>query len=315
LKDFTLLCIGNEEDNITLTCTLSEDYPQTRPLWFNAGDDDIEPVSEVLEEFNSEIDEEKLEQMIKVLLARLCDAFRLHNPDHEVTASGDHNNESLETMQCDSDEEDVDVILDEVPSMESEDGIAKEKLKKLELIRQKQKPSAKSSPQATDRLMKDIKSIYKSESYKKEKYSVELQDDNVYEWRVALLEVDPESKLAKDMKEFKVSKIELSINFAHDYPFRPPFVRVVAPVIQRGYVLSGGAICLELLTEEGWSSAYSMESVIMQIGASLVKGEGRIIPNKRPEDVYTLSKAKNSYKNLVQIHKTSGWYTPPKADG
>lgn len=73
------------------------------------------------------------------------------------------------------------------------------------------------------------------------------------------------------MKEFKVSKIELSINFAHDYPFRPPFVRVVAPVIQRGYVLSGGAICLELLTEEGWSSAYSMESVIMQIGASLVK--------------------------------------------
>ena len=35
--------------------------------------------------------------------------------------------------------------------------------------------------------MKDIKSIYKSESYKKEKYSVELQDDNVYEWRVALV--------------------------------------------------------------------------------------------------------------------------------
>lgn len=30
MKDFTLLCIGNEEDNITLTCTLSEDYPQTR---------------------------------------------------------------------------------------------------------------------------------------------------------------------------------------------------------------------------------------------------------------------------------------------
>ena len=35
--------------------------------------------------------------------------------------------------------------------------------------------------------MKDIKSIYKSDSYKKGKYSVELQDDNVYEWRVALV--------------------------------------------------------------------------------------------------------------------------------
>ena len=73
------------------------------------------------------------------------------------------------------------------------------------------------------------------------------------------------------MVDFKVKQIELSINFASDYPFRPPFVRVISPVIQKGYVLSGGAICLELLTEEGWSSAYSMESVIMQIGASLVK--------------------------------------------
>ena len=78
--------------------------------------------------------------MVKNLLDRLCAAFRLNNPDNEVTGSGDHNNDSLETsMHCDSDEDDVDVILDEVPSTESEDGIAKEKLKKLELIRQKQK--------------------------------------------------------------------------------------------------------------------------------------------------------------------------------
>ena len=97
-------------------------------------------MSEVIEELNSEDDDEKLEQMVKRLVGRLCAALNLQNPDHEVTGSGDHNNESLETsMQCDSDEDDVDVILDEVPSMDSEDGIAKEKLKKLELIRQKQK--------------------------------------------------------------------------------------------------------------------------------------------------------------------------------
>ena len=41
-------------------------------------------------------------------------------------------------------------------------------------------------------------------------------------------------------------------------------------------MLGGGAICMELLTKQGWSSAYSMESVILQISATLVKGKARI---------------------------------------
>jgi len=41
-------------------------------------------------------------------------------------------------------------------------------------------------------------------------------------------------------------------------------------------VLIGGAICMELLTKQGWSSAYSVEAVIMQIAATLVKGKARI---------------------------------------
>lgn len=39
------------------------------------------------------------------------------------------------------------------------------------------------------------------------------------------------------------------------YPFEPPFVRVVQPVISGGYVLVGGAICMELLTKQVWSVA------------------------------------------------------------
>ena len=49
--------------------------------------------------------------------------------------------------------------------------------------------SQKSSIQATDRLMKEMKSIYKSESYKSGYYTVEPVDDNVYEWNVALVRV------------------------------------------------------------------------------------------------------------------------------
>jgi len=60
------------------------------------------------------------------------------------------------------------------------------------------------------------------------------------------------------------------------FPFEPPFVRVIQPVISGGYVLGGGAICMELLTKHGWSSAYSLESLVLQISATLVKGKARI---------------------------------------
>ena len=33
---------------------------------------------------------------------------------------------------------------------------------------------------------------------------------------------------------------------------------------------------MELLTPQGWSSAYSIEALIMQIFATIVKGKGRI---------------------------------------
>lgn len=60
------------------------------------------------------------------------------------------------------------------------------------------------------------------------------------------------------------------------FSFEPPFVRLVAPAILNGFVLGGGALCMEILTKQGWTSAYGVESLIMQIAATLVKGKARI---------------------------------------
>ena len=43
----------------------------------------------------------------------------------------------------------------------------------------------------------------------------------------------------------------------------------------QGFVMEGGAICMELLTPRGWASAYTVEAIIMQLAASLVKGQVR----------------------------------------
>lgn len=304
-----------EKEEFIIQCNIPEDYPNDRPLWFSDSEDDT--ICQVLEELGSpdQVEENGLEQMVVHLTKRLCEEWNLQVPDEVEADPANIINEMDDRLDAEgsSEDEDLDALLDEVDPVESEEGISQEKLQRLEKIRMKQ--SQKSSIQATDRLMKEMKSIYKSESYKSGYYTVEPVDDNVYEWNVALLKVDPDSQLASDMSRLEKKQIDLSIRFSPDYPFSPPFIRVIAPVINGGYVLSGGAICMELLTNQGWSSAYSIESVIMQIGASLVKGKARIFNQKRPEEVYSLNKAMNNYKSLVQIHKNSGWYTPPKADG
>lgn len=78
-----------------------------------------------------------------------------------------------------------------------------------------------------------------------------------------------------------------------------------------GYVLVGGAICMELLTKQGWSSAYTVEAVIMQISATLVKGKARIQfgpPKVCSQGQYSLARAQQSFKSLVQIHEKNGKY-------
>ncbi|XP_015248984.1 PREDICTED: ubiquitin-conjugating enzyme E2 Q2-like [Cyprinodon variegatus] len=174
------------------------------------------------------------------------------------------------------------------------------------------------SVQASDRLMKELREIYRSQSYKTGIYSVELVNDSLYEWHVKLRKVDPDSPLHSDLQVLKEKEgmdfILLNFSYKDNFPFDPPFVRVVSPVLSGGYVLGGGALCMELLTKQGWSSAYSIESVIMQINATLVKGKARVQFGAN-KNQYNLARAQQSYKSLVQIHEKNGWYTPPKEDG
>ncbi|XP_023311443.1 ubiquitin-conjugating enzyme E2 Q2 isoform X1 [Anoplophora glabripennis] len=182
--------------------------------------------------------------------------------------------------------------------------------------------SVSGSVQATDRLMKELRDIYRSDSFKNKMYQIELVNDSLYEWNVRLMSVDPDSPLSHDLQMLKEKEgkdaILLNMLFKDTYPFEPPFVRVVHPIISGGYVLVGGAICMELLTKQGWSSAYTVEAVIMQISATLVKGKARIqfgAPKVCSQGQYSLARAQQSFKSLVQIHEKNGWFTPPKEDG
>ncbi|KAG8512357.1 Ubiquitin-conjugating enzyme E2Q-like protein 1 [Galemys pyrenaicus] len=122
------------------------------------------------------------------------------------------------------------------------------------------------------RLMKELQDIARlSDRF----ISVELVDESLFDWNVKLHQVDKDSVLWQDMKETNTEFILLNLTFPDNFPFSPPFMRVLSPRLENGYVLDGGAICMELLTPRGWSSAYTVEAVMRQFAASLVKGQVR----------------------------------------
>ncbi|XP_050758942.1 ubiquitin-conjugating enzyme E2 Q2 isoform X2 [Pelecanus crispus] len=288
---------------LTIHCNITESYPSSSPIWFVESDDPN--LTSVLE---------RLEDIKK--------SNTLNGTTEEVTSEEEEEEDMGEDIE---DLDHYDMKEEEpVDGKKSEDeGIEKENLAILEKIRKNQRQdhlngAVSGSVQASDRLMKELRDIYRSQSYKTGIYSVELVNDSLYEWHVKLLKVDPDSPLHSDLQVLKekegVEYILLNFSFKDNFPFDPPFVRVVSPVLTGGYVLGGGALCMELLTKQGWSSAYSIESVIMQINATLVKGKARVQFGAN-KNQYNLARAQQSYKSLVQIHEKNGWYTPPKEDG
>ena len=71
---------------------------------------------------------------------------------------------------------------------------------------------------------------------------------------------------------------------------------------------------MELLTRQGWSSAYSVESLLFQIVATLCKADARIDFNSLNE-TFSLQRAQQAFRHITNVHEKSGWYTAPKADG
>ena len=211
-------------------------------------------------------------------------------------------------------EEEIALDLEEVEAVSKkarqDEEIHTEHMQVLEKLKANQrrdylKGTVSGSVQATDRLMKELRDIYRSPSFKSGAYQVELVNDSLYEWNVKIMRVDPDSPLAEDLKKLKeregkdhillsftfkviylkfsnhrvrcmLLRLILHSDFQDTFPFDPPFVRMVHPVLHGGYVLDGGALCMELMTPQGWSSAYTIEAVIMQLSATLVKGKARI---------------------------------------
>ncbi|KAK2018934.1 polymerase [Colletotrichum eremochloae] len=144
---------------------------------------------------------------------------------------------------------------------------------------------------------------------------------NMFQWIVELHSFEKSLPLAQDMKYHGVSSIVLEIRFGRQFPLSPPFVRVVRPRFLPfshgggGHVTAGGAMCMELLTNSGWSPASSMESVLLQVHMAMCNLEpfpARLMAKTTVNSYdYGVNEAIDAYKRAAAAH---GWQVPSDLD-
>jgi ubiquitin-conjugating enzyme E2 Q len=167
------------------------------------------------------------------------------------------------------------------------------------------------SPAATLRLLRDLKEIKDAKADLLGFEAEPVTDSrsgkqNLYHWEIRLSGFDGD--LASDMKAYAKETgkehVTLEMRFSADYPFTPPFVRVVRPrfKFQTGHVTIGGSICMELLTRTGWQSTNSIESVLIQIRAEMTCGGARLDSSYRGD--YSEHEAWDAFYRAAKNH---GW--------
>ncbi|KAG0634608.1 hypothetical protein HOY80DRAFT_1005016 [Tuber brumale] len=179
-------------------------------------------------------------------------------------------------------------------------------------------PPTYASPAGTRRLTADLHHLLSlQKKYPLEELGFYMNPSsvsNVYQWHIELHSFPPDIPLSADLAAKNLSSVLLEFRFGPNFPMSPPFVRVVRPRFLAlaegggGHVTAGGALCMELLTNSGWSAASSMESVLLQIRMAITSEvkPARLVPGVVRD--YAAGEARDAYLRACRAH---GWRVPP----
>jgi ubiquitin-protein ligase len=131
-----------------------------------------------------------------------------------------------------------------------------------------------------------------------------VEEDQLGKWMIHLGRVD-NPKLEEQMRRLSIPAIEIEITFKESYPIAPPFIRVVYPHFKfhSGHITVGGSLCMEMLTNQGWSPTFNVENVITQIKMAIADGGGEIDESNYKKR-YTMYEALEAFKRVLSAH---GW--------
>ncbi|MCJ1359462.1 MAG: hypothetical protein MMC33_009464 [Icmadophila ericetorum] len=179
-------------------------------------------------------------------------------------------------------------------------------------------PPSYASTQATQALQRELRQTLKIQNKQpRDELGWTINTDyleNIYQWIVEFHSFPPELPLAKDMAKQNIKSIVFEVRFGANYPHSPPFVRVIRPRFLPGFqgggghVNQGGAMCMELLTNNGWSPVTAMEMVFFQIRCTIMTTEpkaARLVPGHQGD--YSMQEAFQAYRRACEQHN---WEMP-----
>ena len=135
------------------------------------------------------------------------------------------------------------------------------------------------SQSSTDRILNDYKNIYLSKS--KVGWDATPINGDIFKWQVRIFDFEKGTDLYNDVEKLKQQTgrgfIDMVLTFPEEYPFKPPFLRIIRPRFQfmTGRVTIGGSICHELLTNKGWKPVNDIESIIETVRAEITDPEAK----------------------------------------
>eukprot|EP01090_Pellita_catalonica_P009367 TRINITY_DN20430_c0_g1_i1.p1 TRINITY_DN20430_c0_g1~~TRINITY_DN20430_c0_g1_i1.p1 ORF type:complete len:340 (+),score=84.07 TRINITY_DN20430_c0_g1_i1:69-1022(+) len=132
-------------------------------------------------------------------------------------------------------------------------------------------------------------------------------NNNIGEWEIKLRGFPADEPLSADMKSMGLDHILLRVMFPPNYPFYPPFLRVISPrfAFHTGHVTIGGAICTHVLTNEGWIATYRLPQILVDVRAMMISGKGRL--DKSNRSPYSEQEALQALRRLLSTHGWKHW--------
>lgn len=131
-------------------------------------------------------------------------------------------------------------------------------------------------------------------------YELILNPNNIYECKCKIFKNSFNKVLQSQMTKLDIDNIILNIIFSMNYPIAPPFVHIEYPrfVSNNEFITSNGAICLELLTQNYWSSSIDLKMLILIIKLHLMDNNLII----KDSEKYNYDDAIQEFKQLSNIY-------------
>lgn len=248
--------------------------------------------------------ETKLTTVIEALLSKYGE-FK----DYEDEEFSDHEDEYLEDSEhsAKNAEEVFNARQEERKIREADEKLDAELETKIQAL--ERTFAGAGSATATKRILNEYKYLVKSKECRG--INVNFVQDNCYIWQV-LVDVDnfdlsPELKADFSSYSARYSRsklLEYEVRFDSNFPFNPPFVRIVKPrfAFHTGHVTIGGSICMQSLTPSGWIPVRTVESIFIEILFNMAEGGARLDLNSADVS-YTLQDAQEAFSRVARHHK------------